>query len=134
MRSARIKYSQNLKNWTSYIGGHEILKWQGKVHGDPNEFINLCSQFEIYPDVWALQNWSNWVTPPAVPIRFDTMFFFSSFHQMPDVHKEEKEVQDIKVDTWLSKFSFFYWQLDRPWSKNPKIENKCQFSIINNRE
>lgn len=96
-RSAKLNYKQNLSEWGSYIGGHEILKWQHRVHNDPNEFLNLCSQLEIYPDVWSLQNWSNWMTPPVVPTRFNTMFFISTFHQMPDVHKEEKEIQNIQV-------------------------------------
>ncbi|XP_018566742.1 nucleoside diphosphate-linked moiety X motif 19-like [Anoplophora glabripennis] len=98
-KSGKVNYTHNSSTWASYIGGHEILKWQHRVHDNPNEFLNLCSQFELYPDVWSLKNWSNWMTPPAIPIRFDTMFFFSTFNQMPDVHREENEIQNIKWAT-----------------------------------
>lgn len=107
-KSAKINYKHNSSKWASYIGGNEILKWQHRVHDDPNEFLNLCLQLEVYPDLWSLQTWSNWMTPPALPTRFDTIFFLSTFHQMPDVHKDEKEIQNIKVTKVNFPYLFFY--------------------------
>lgn len=75
----------------------ELIKWQDKIHEDPEKFIELCRKYEIYPDVWALKEWSNWVTPASVPIRFDTAFFLTSFQQQPSVRAEKHEVQHIEV-------------------------------------
>jgi len=57
----------------------------------------LCQDFEIYPDIWALKEWSNWVTPVSLPIRFDTIFFLTAFQQMPNTNIEEKEIHNFQV-------------------------------------
>lgn len=96
-RSFKINYKERLARWASFIGGHEVLKWQEKVHNDPLQFLELCSRFEIYPDVWSLKEWSNWATPPSVPIKFDTVFFLAAFQQMPPTFPDKSEVQHLQV-------------------------------------
>jgi nucleoside diphosphate-linked moiety X motif protein 19 len=92
--------SDSNSNWASFIGGHELSTWQHKVHDDSREFINLCRHFEVYPDVWSLKNWSNWVTPPSyLTSKFNTIFFLATLHQLPSVQKDEREVQDLMWTT-----------------------------------
>lgn len=74
-----------------------MLKWQEKIHDNPENFIELCRKYEIYPDVWALKEWSNWVTPTSVPIKFDTAFFLTAFQQQPSAYVEKHEVQKLEV-------------------------------------
>lgn len=59
--------------------------------------MNLCKQFEVYPDVWSLKEWANWITPPIFNQRFNTLFFLASFLEKPAVQGEESEVQSLEV-------------------------------------
>ncbi|RZC36558.1 hypothetical protein BDFB_000473 [Asbolus verrucosus] len=98
-KSPKINHDVNSK-WASFVGGLELIKWQHKVHDDSLEFLNLCSHFQIYPDVWALKNWSNWLTPPPLPsLKFNTIFFLATLPQMPTVNSDEKEIQDLMWTT-----------------------------------
>jgi len=98
-RSFKINYKERLARWASFIGGHEVQKWQEKVHNDPLQFFELCSQYEVYPDVWSLKEWSNWATPPSIPLRFDTVFFLAAFQQMPPTVADKTEVQHLQWAT-----------------------------------
>lgn len=98
-RSHHLKYHERPARWAAFIGGPEIRKWQDRVHDDPCQFIEMCNTFEVYPDVWALKEWSNWATPTPSPVLFDTVFFLAAFHQLPLTQAEKKEVQHLE---WCS--------------------------------
>lgn len=74
-----------------------MKQWQQKVHENPEEFYKLCKEYEIYPDVWALKEWSNWKTPPIFNKRFNTIFFFAAFHQTPAARADKSEVEHLEV-------------------------------------
>lgn len=83
--------------WASYLSGHEIQKWQKKVQGNASEFISLCRNFECLPDIWSLQEWSNWLTPNDSPKRFNTIFFLVTLDQMPTAFSSSSEIDKLKV-------------------------------------
>lgn len=82
--------------WASYLSGHEIEKWQKKVQENASEFIRLCRNFECFPDIWSLQEWSNWLTPNESPKRFNTIFFLVALDQMPTAFSSSNEVHELK--------------------------------------
>ncbi|XP_044257645.1 nucleoside diphosphate-linked moiety X motif 19-like isoform X2 [Tribolium madens] len=89
-----------VSNWASFIGGKELILWQHKVHDDSEQFLKMCSHFEFCPDVWALKNWSHWITPPSyLTSKFNTIFFLTTLNQIPTVHKDEREIQDLMWTT-----------------------------------
>lgn len=96
-RSYKINYKERIARWASSIEGPELSKWQRKINGNPGNFIELCRKYEIYPDVWALKEWSNWVTPASLPLKFDTAYFLTAFQQQPSVHAEKHQVQHLEV-------------------------------------
>lgn len=96
-RSFKINYKERLARWASFIEGPETQKWQKMVQHDPLKFYDLCSNFEVYPDIWSLKEWSNWVTPYSVPGGYDAAFFLATLQQMPPTFPCEKEVQELMV-------------------------------------
>jgi nucleoside diphosphate-linked moiety X motif protein 19 len=95
----KSKYAHSLNEpskWASYFSGREIKKWQEKVQENADEFINLCRHFECYPDIWSLQEWSNWLTPNHFTKRFNTVFFLITIDQMPTV-SNSSEINEFKV-------------------------------------
>ncbi|XP_064640941.1 acyl-coenzyme A diphosphatase NUDT19-like [Lineus longissimus] len=79
--------------------------WRGKVHNDATQFIELCKELSIVPDVWGLIEWSDWLTPCFLPPpgkRFDTVFFLCATDtcgSQVDVTHDEKETTMIQ---WCS--------------------------------
>jgi nucleoside diphosphate-linked moiety X motif protein 19 len=94
---SKCAHSRQPSRWASYLAGHEINNWQRKVQEDANEFISLCRHYECYPDIWSLQEWSNWLTPSDYTRRFNTMFFLATLDQMPPVFSSSSEISELKV-------------------------------------
>ncbi|PSN45583.1 Nucleoside diphosphate-linked moiety X motif 19 [Blattella germanica] len=88
--------SNSKSKWASFLSGHEIQEWQQKVQDNASEFINLCKHFKCYPDIWSLQTWSNWLSPPDFPKRFNSIFFVASINQMPPTFCIGGEINEIK--------------------------------------
>ncbi|XP_020287428.1 nucleoside diphosphate-linked moiety X motif 19-like [Pseudomyrmex gracilis] len=74
----------------------ELELWRNKVHNDAKEFITLCEKFKCYPDLWALHEWGNWITPTIFKKRFDTIFYLACMPYMPHAEYQASELQDLK--------------------------------------
>lgn len=54
----------------SYLLPHsKVEEWRGKVHGNAEEFLNLCLHLKMVPDIWSLKEWSQWLTPVGYAIK-----------------------------------------------------------------
>lgn len=85
-------------NWTPFNGNNDLInKWQRKVNENPNEFYNLCVQLKVYPDIWSLHCWSNWVTPKSRKIKFDTIFFLCNLNEPIASHIDGNEIHESVV-------------------------------------
>ena len=58
-----------------------LTEWRESVHSDANRFFDLCSEYNCVPNVWSLVEWSNWLTPPALAKRWDTIFYISTMDE-----------------------------------------------------
>jgi len=56
------------------------MSWRQRVHENPREFLTMCKEFDICPNIWSLYEWSDWLTPLHLKTksRFDTMFYIAS--------------------------------------------------------
>lgn len=54
-------------------------EWRNRVHDNPAEFLQLCLQLNLCPNIWALHEWSDWLTPLHLKTksRFDTIFYIA---------------------------------------------------------
>lgn len=62
-------------------------------------FFEMCARLECFPDVWALREARNWLTPAFFPKRFDTVFFVCCLDHTPPVNIDQLEISDYKVFT-----------------------------------
>lgn len=82
----------------STIAVGDLTAWQERTHQDPDQFLRLCREKDLYPNVWDLHEWSNWLTPEHIgPKRFDTIFYLCICEFEPNVNIDNKEITEVQV-------------------------------------
>lgn len=76
---------------------NEVEQWQIKVHKNPSEFYELCENFQCYPDVWSLHEWSHWRSSASEKLKFDTVFFLICCKSVPYNKHEPSEMEHTVV-------------------------------------
>nr|XP_033796864.1 nucleoside diphosphate-linked moiety X motif 19 [Geotrypetes seraphini]XP_033796865.1 nucleoside diphosphate-linked moiety X motif 19 [Geotrypetes seraphini]XP_033796866.1 nucleoside diphosphate-linked moiety X motif 19 [Geotrypetes seraphini] len=81
----------------------ELAKWRLKVQSSPAHFIHLCTELGCMPNIWALHEWGNWLTPVASKNikkrRYDTAFFICCLEDKQYTEDDQKEIVSFK---WLA--------------------------------
>ncbi|KAM4723001.1 acyl-coenzyme A diphosphatase NUDT19 [Rhinophrynus dorsalis] len=114
----------------------EVLsKWRLEVQNNPFQFIQMCSEMQCVPNIWALQEWGNWLTP-AIPQasgsrRYDTAFFICCLQNRPIVTDDQKEITTFK---WCSPpEAIEEFKSHKIWMPPPQfyeLNRLCNFSPI----
>jgi len=78
-----------------------------EVEQKPEYFLQMCEDLDVVPNIWALHDWRNWLTPvfckvsepPAKPKRFNTMFYTCCIDcdDIPITSADEAETTQAKV-------------------------------------
>ncbi|XP_022185782.2 nucleoside diphosphate-linked moiety X motif 19 isoform X1 [Nilaparvata lugens] len=74
----------------------ESMTWRRKIMKNANEFLNLCREYKCFPDISSLYLWSDWLTPPNLPIRFDSVFFVAIMEKLVPAQSEDYEIELAK--------------------------------------
>ncbi|KAF6731115.1 Nucleoside diphosphate-linked moiety X motif 19, mitochondrial [Oryzias melastigma] len=78
----------------------ELSQWRTLVNQNPTNFIRMCRELEVLPNIWALHEWGNWLTPVArYGRRFDTAFFLCCLQETPHTIQDEKEIVHFQWST-----------------------------------
>ncbi|XP_040427244.1 nucleoside diphosphate-linked moiety X motif 19 isoform X2 [Cygnus olor] len=82
----------------------ELGEWRRRVREDAGCFLQLCRHLGCVPNIWALHEWSNWLTPVgrAGPggRRYDTAFYLCCLDERPP-HASEDE-REVTACLWSS--------------------------------
>uniref|UniRef100_A0A8C6ZQ93 Acyl-coenzyme A diphosphatase NUDT19 n=1 Tax=Nothoprocta perdicaria TaxID=30464 RepID=A0A8C6ZQ93_NOTPE len=83
----------------------ELGAWRRRVQHDASCFPRLCRHLGCAPDIWALREWSNWLTPAGGAgrggRRYDTAFYVCCVERRPArAAHDGREVTGAQV--WLS--------------------------------
>ncbi|BFF94076.1 nucleoside diphosphate-linked moiety X motif 19 [Drosophila madeirensis] len=93
--------------------------WQRRVHNKPSEFLKLCRELEVVPDLWALHEWSAWASPSIVRKGYATVFFMAFVDTRPSLLNEPSEVKET---LWLTPLEFLKLnQLGELWFLPPQF-------------
>ncbi|XP_010794703.1 acyl-coenzyme A diphosphatase NUDT19 [Notothenia coriiceps] len=124
----------------------ELAKWRALVNQNPSNFIRMCRELEVLPNIWALHEWCNWLTPTGRygVTRFDTMFFICCLQETPHTLQDEKEIVRFQWSTpsevlqsyisgefWIAPPQFY--ELSR-MCRVPLLEDLHDFSSRRTRE
>ncbi|XP_072236411.1 acyl-coenzyme A diphosphatase NUDT19 [Leuresthes tenuis] len=77
------------------LSGSELTKWRALVNQNPSNFVRMCRELEVLPNIWALHEWANWLTPKGRygKTRFDTAFFICCLQDTPHTLQDEREIE-----------------------------------------
>lgn len=103
--NSNIEDNQNLMD--AYEQNEEaVAKWREEVQDDPLRFIEMCKELRCVPNIWALHEWDNWLTPAfskkSGARRYDTAFFICCLARKPLTADDQKEVTTFKVSAHSS--------------------------------
>ncbi|ODM99532.1 Nucleoside diphosphate-linked moiety X motif 19, mitochondrial, partial [Orchesella cincta] len=76
-----------------------MLWWQEQIRRDAYKFMKLCDELVILPDVNALVEWNNWLTPNSWQTRYDTIFYMAVVPQAYETVICPKEMESAH---WLT--------------------------------
>lgn len=79
------------------LSPEEFLEWRDRVYKDANQFLVMCQELDVFPNLWALIELSNSLTPRALSRRFDTVFYVSTFDVLPSITIDEREMENKQV-------------------------------------
>ncbi|XP_049575007.1 acyl-coenzyme A diphosphatase NUDT19 [Syngnathus scovelli] len=122
------------------ICSDELNKWRTLVNQNPSNFIRMCKELEVLPNIWALHEWANWMTPEGQygVKRFDTAFFMCCLEERPNALQDQKEIQHLQWSTPLEILRSFrardlwipppqFYELSRMW-RFPSLSNLNAFA------
>lgn len=77
----------------------ELSRWRALVNQNPSNFVKMCRELQVLPNIWALHEWSNWLTPKGRygATRYDTAFFLCCLQDVPQALQDEKEIVRVQV-------------------------------------
>lgn len=76
----------------------EITYWQESVRRNTNLFLKMCEELCCIPDVNALVEWSDWLTPNCFGMqRYDTIFYMALLPQAYPLYICPTEVDSASV-------------------------------------
>ncbi|KAG7237854.1 hypothetical protein INR49_031748, partial [Caranx melampygus] len=115
------------------LGGSELTRWRALVNQNPSNFIRMCRELEVLPNIWALHEWGNWLTPVGRygVTRFDTAFFICCLQETPDTLQDEKEIVRFQWSTPSEVLQSY--QARQLWIAPPQfyeLSRMCRFPLL----
>lgn len=118
------------------FGERELANWRQLVLKNPFNFIRMCRELECLPNIWALHEWGNWLTPTAVygkQRRYDTAFFICCLKDLPHTVQDEKEIVHFKWSTPIEVLESY--EARELWIAPPQLYDLgrlCHFHCLEN--
>lgn len=130
----RCATDQTLHYKVNELCSSELTKWRALVNQNPSNFIRMCRELEVLPNIWALHEWGNWLTPSGrygVP-RFDTAFFICCLQEIPHTLQDQKEIVRFQWSTPSEVLQSY--QARELWIAPPQfyeLSRMCCFPLLN---
>ncbi|XP_026147446.1 acyl-coenzyme A diphosphatase NUDT19 [Mastacembelus armatus] len=112
----------------------ELTKWRARVNQNPSSFIQMCRELQVLPNIWAIHEWGNWLTPRARygATRFDTAFFICCLQEAPHALQDQREIESFQWSTPSEILQSS--QAQELWIAPPQfyeLSRMCHFPLLN---
>ncbi|XP_061734785.1 nucleoside diphosphate-linked moiety X motif 19 isoform X1 [Nerophis ophidion] len=117
------------------LGSTELSRWRTLVNQNPSNFITMCRELQVLPNIWALHEWANWLTPERRydVKRFDTAFFICCLQDTPHTLQDDKEIERFQWSTPPDVLRSY--QARELWIAPPQfyeLSRMCRFPSLSN--
>ncbi|XP_072277970.1 acyl-coenzyme A diphosphatase NUDT19-like [Pyxicephalus adspersus] len=120
--SAEADTNQNIINAYEQ-DGDEMAKWRKEVHNNPLKFIEMCKELRCVPNIWALYEWGNWLTPVLTmnprARRFDTAFYIACLPMKPVTIDDQNEM--VSFNWWTPQEAIEEYMTHTTWIPPPQL-------------
>ncbi|KAK2854310.1 hypothetical protein Q5P01_006971 [Channa striata] len=101
LESAEVRGDPGPDCGADTLCGRELTRWRALVNQNPSNFVRMCRELQVMPNIWALHEWSNWLTPRARygVTRFDTAFFICCLPDAPHTAHDDREIERFQWST-----------------------------------
>ncbi|MEE6500532.1 hypothetical protein FKM82_003819 [Ascaphus truei] len=131
---SNIEDNQNFLEMDDHDEG-ALDKWRLEVQKNPFQFIQMCKEMRCVPNIWALHEWANWLTPTfsrgSKSRRYDTAFFICSLQKKPHATGDQKEV--VSFQWWTPPDALEECRSQKIWIPPPQfyeLSRLCRQSSI----
>ncbi|XP_041846758.1 nucleoside diphosphate-linked moiety X motif 19 [Melanotaenia boesemani] len=130
----RVEDARGSPHHTAHVlDRDELTKWRALVNQHPSNFIRMCRELEVLPNIWALHEWANWLTPTGKygTTRFDTAFFMCCLQDIPHTLQDEREIERFQWSTPSEILQSY--QARRIWIAPPQfyeLSRMCRFPSL----
>ncbi|CAF2344096.1 unnamed protein product [Rotaria sp. Silwood2] len=84
----------------SNLSNNMIDKWRDKIRHDASQFIVMCKEIQIEPDVNSLFEWSQYLAAAIAKVRFDTIFYIAALSNTYSCSIAHDDHETVSAD-WL---------------------------------
>uniref|UniRef100_A0A3Q3VQW4 Acyl-coenzyme A diphosphatase NUDT19 n=1 Tax=Mola mola TaxID=94237 RepID=A0A3Q3VQW4_MOLML len=121
-----------IDNKANELCSDELSRWRTLVNQNPSNFVRMCRELEVLPNIWALHEWSNWLTPAGTygGTRFDTAFFICCLQEIPHTLQDQREIVRFQWSTPAEVLQSY--QAEEFWIAPPQfyeLSRMCRFPL-----
>jgi len=115
--------SSNQSEAFSFDSSSKLSSWRKQVHSNPDQLLSLYREVGAIPDLWAVNEWSDWLTPTDLheqgKRRFDTIFYTACLDSIPTTLLDQAEVTAVQ---WTDPASLLHQFYERElWLAPPQV-------------
>ncbi|XP_040185392.1 nucleoside diphosphate-linked moiety X motif 19 [Rana temporaria] len=127
--SAEVDANQDLADAYEQ-DGEAMAKWREEVQNNPLQFIEMCKEMRCVPNIWALHEWGNWLTPvfstSTRARRFDTAFYIACLQKKPVTTDDQKEMASF--NWWTPQEAIEEYRTQGTWIPPPQFYDLSRLS------
>ncbi|KAM6058158.1 acyl-coenzyme A diphosphatase NUDT19 [Chlamydotis macqueenii] len=111
------------------LSAAELSEWRRRVQEDPACFLQLCRHLRCVPNIWALHEWSNWLTPVSRTggggRRYDTAFYLCCLEKQPP--RTSQDDREVTAFLWASPpKAIEHFKSQEIWFAPPQFYELCR--------
>jgi len=106
------------------------IKWRKEIGEQPNHFINLFEENDLYPNLSALHDWWAWLSPTDLPHRYYCAYFMCCIQDVPVSAADKSEVVSLE---WLCPSEALQLYINNKIILHPpQIYEMARFALFSN--
>lgn len=75
-----------------------INQWREKIRHDGSQFLQMCKEIQVEPDVNSLFDWNQYLAAAVAKVRFDTIFYLVPLPELYPCFITADDTETVSAD------------------------------------